>query len=138
MNFESVSSSSAVSLSFTESPMYIRPSASDDSSFPDPTTTYDGVLSVPAPLSVGLWTQPSYALRGGFRFLTIVSNSAASVTISNVSCAISFMPHVEDMRSYTGYFSASDPVFHDPDFLTKSGCHQLVSPQRNSADAQSI
>lgn len=29
------------------------------------------------------------------------------------------MPHVDDMRAYSGYFYASDPVFHDPDFLTK-------------------
>ncbi|KAF9523611.1 Six-hairpin glycosidase [Crepidotus variabilis] len=119
LNFDSVTSKSAISLSFTESPVFIRPYASDDSSYPYFTTTYDGVLSVSAPLRSGHWTQPAYALRGGFRFLTIVSNSNDPVTISNVSCAISFMPHVENMRDYSGYFSASDPVFHDSDFLTK-------------------
>ena len=29
------------------------------------------------------------------------------------------MPHVEDLRAYTGYFYAIDPVFHDKNFLTK-------------------
>ncbi|KAG5637071.1 hypothetical protein H0H81_005838 [Sphagnurus paluster] len=29
------------------------------------------------------------------------------------------MPHVADLRAYSGYFYASDPVFHDADFLTK-------------------
>lgn len=120
MNFDSVTSSSALSLSFTESPMFVRPVASDDSSFPSANTTFDGVLHISTPLSTGFWTQPAYTLRGGFRFLTIVSNSPAPVTISNVSCSISFMPHVDDLRQYTGYFSAANPTFHDPNFLTKS------------------
>ena len=30
------------------------------------------------------------------------------------------MPHVENMREYSGYFFATDTVaFHDEDFLTK-------------------
>ncbi|KAF9459381.1 Six-hairpin glycosidase [Collybia nuda] len=119
LNFNTITSTSAISLSFTESPSFIRPTASDDSSFPSENTTYDGVLRVPAPLKTGFWTQPASALRGGFRFLTIVSNANSPVTISNVSCAISFMPHVQDLRAYSGYFYAKDPVFHDEDFLTK-------------------
>ncbi|KAH7922494.1 glycoside hydrolase family 78 protein [Leucogyrophana mollusca] len=119
MNFDSVSSTSAISLSFTESPVFIRPYASDDSSYPDASTTYDGVLSVPAPLTEGYWTQPAFALRGGFRYLSVVSNSDDPVTISNLSCAISFMPHVEDMSQYTGYFYAHDPGSDDENFLTK-------------------
>jgi hypothetical protein len=120
LNFDSVEATSSIALSFTESPSFIRPTASDDSSFPDESTTYDTVLNVPAPLPTGLWTQPAFSLRGGFRFLTIVSTASQPITISNVSCSISFMPHVDDLRAYTGYFSAADPDFHDPNFLTKS------------------
>jgi hypothetical protein len=109
-----------MALSFTESPMYIRPDFSDDSRTPESDTHSDGVLSTVAPLRVGHWTQPAAMLRGGFRYLTIVSTSNDGFTISNVTCAISFMPHVEDLRAYTGYFMAKDPEFHDPDFLTKS------------------
>ncbi|PPR00991.1 hypothetical protein CVT24_000284 [Panaeolus cyanescens] len=121
LNFDSpTSNSTSLSLSFTESPLFIRPDASDDSSYPDASTTYDGVLKVSAPLQAGYWTQPASALRGGFRYLTLVhSGGTGSVSISNVSCAISFMPHFDDLRAYTGYFSAKDPVFHDADFLTK-------------------
>ncbi|KAA1466954.1 glycoside hydrolase family 78 protein [Dentipellis sp. KUC8613] len=119
LNFDNASSSSSISLSFTESPTFISPTTSDDSSYPSANTSYDGVLRVPAPLSVGHWTQPASYLRGGFRFLTIVSNSDDPVAISNVSCAISFMPHVSDLRDYAGYFYALDPTFHDKDFLTK-------------------
>ncbi|TFK33098.1 Six-hairpin glycosidase [Crucibulum laeve] len=119
MNFDVITSTSAISLSFTESPLFIRPTASDDSSYPSENTTFDGVLRVPAPLKTGFWTQPAAALRGGFRYLVIISNSASPVTISNVSCAISFMPHVQDLRAYSGYFYAGDPFYHDSDFLTK-------------------
>ncbi|KAJ7033596.1 Six-hairpin glycosidase [Mycena alexandri] len=132
LNFDSVASASSIALSFTESPSFIRPTASDDSSFPDESTTYDTVLNVPAPLPAGFWTQPAFSLRGGFRFLTIVSTGADALTISNVSCAISFMPHVEDLRAYTGYFSAPDPGFHDPNFLTKIWMAGAYTVQTNT------
>lgn len=119
MNLDTVSSTSSFALSFTESPIFIRPFASDDSANSAENTTYDGVLSIRAPLARGHWTQPVAALRGGFRYLTIVSTSTAPLTLSNVSCAISFMPHVTDMRDYAGYFYAPDPASEDPDFLTK-------------------
>ncbi|KAJ6532653.1 Six-hairpin glycosidase [Mycena capillaripes] len=132
LNFDSVTKNSSIALSFTESPSFIRPTASDDSSFPDESTTYDTVLAVPAPLATGFWTQPAFSLRGGFRFLTIVSTAADAVTISNVSCAISFMPHVEDLRAYTGYFSAPDPEFHDTNFLTKIWMAGAYTVQTNT------
>ncbi|KAI0028945.1 glycoside hydrolase family 78 protein [Vararia minispora EC-137] len=119
MNFNNVTNSSAVALSFTESPIFIRPWSSDDSSTPSSIEHYDGVMHVLAPLPSGLWTQDAMMLRGGFRFLTIASNSSDDVTFSNVSCAISFMPHVERLDDYAGYFYTKDPVSSDEDFLTK-------------------
>ncbi|KAF9450982.1 glycoside hydrolase family 78 protein [Macrolepiota fuliginosa MF-IS2] len=119
LDINTASANSTLALSFTESPMFIRPTASDDSSFPSQNTTYDGILRVQAPLVTGLWQQPAATLRGGFRFLTLVSGSNAPLALSNVTCAISFMPHFPDLRAYTGYFSAEHPTFHDPDFLTK-------------------
>ncbi|KAF5381228.1 hypothetical protein D9757_007881 [Collybiopsis confluens] len=123
MNFDSVNSSSSISLAFTESSMFINPLLSDDSSFPIATMNYDGVLPVPVPpstaLKPGFWTQPAFSLRGGFRYLTIALTSVGGVSISNISCEISFMPHVDDMTAYTGYFYAKDSEFEDEDFLTK-------------------
>lgn len=124
INFEQISSSSSVALSFTESPLFIRRNASDDSSFPSANTTFDGVLRVTSPRR-GLWQQPAATLRGGFRYLTIVNNDDDDLTISNVTCSISFMPHVANLRSYSGYFFASDPVFKDKDFLTKGSSRAL-------------
>ncbi|KAL5523451.1 hypothetical protein ACEPAG_7624 [Sanghuangporus baumii] len=113
------SENSSLSLSFTESPLFISPVTSDDSVNSVPSQNYDGVLPIPAPLSSGLWTSPRERLRGGFRYLTIVSNDASTVSISNVSCSITFSPHIEDLRGYSGYFYAKDPAFRDEDFLTK-------------------
>ncbi|KAI0338612.1 Six-hairpin glycosidase [Trametopsis cervina] len=113
------SASSGLALSFSESPMFISPLTSDDSSYPSANMSYDGVLHLENPLPEGHWTQPSPWLRGGFRYLTIVSTNPDPVSISNVTCAISFMPHTENLRDYSGYFYATDPDFHDNDFLTK-------------------
>ncbi|EIN05763.1 Six-hairpin glycosidase [Punctularia strigosozonata HHB-11173 SS5] len=126
LNLHGVSSPVSFALSFTESPTFIRPDASDDSTYPDASTTYDGIEPVTVSES-GLWTQPARWLRGGFRYLTIASN-ATELTVSNVSCAISFMPHVDDLRAYAGYFSTEDTFAAttapgkkkvDGDFLTK-------------------
>ncbi|PCH42961.1 glycoside hydrolase family 78 protein [Wolfiporia cocos MD-104 SS10] len=119
LNFDNVSSSSSIALSFTESPLFISPRTSDDSVLPTANMSYDGVLNIAAPLEIGHWTMPTARLRGGFRYLTIVSTSDDSVTISNVSCAITFMPHVDNLREYSGYFYASDPVYWDSNFLIK-------------------
>ncbi|KAG6861519.1 hypothetical protein C0995_015629 [Termitomyces sp. Mi166 len=136
INTTTPTTTTSLSLSFTESPLLIRPTASDDSSFPSANTTYDTVLRIPGPVTPGYWTQPASSLRGGFRFLTIVFNSAeveTTISISNVSCAISFMSHVDDLRAYTGYFYALDPVFDDMDFLTK-GPRLSFSDRAASAD----
>lgn len=107
--------------------MFISPLTSDDSSFPSANMSFDGVLHVPAPLPTGFWTQPAAMLRGGYRYLTIVSTSDEPVTLSNVSCAISFAPHFPNLRDYSGYFFASDPEFHDKNFLTKVDCSHCMT-----------
>ncbi|OCB86064.1 Six-hairpin glycosidase [Sanghuangporus baumii] len=119
INLSPSSNSSAFSLSFSESSVYVSTLASDDSTYPAPNASYDGIEPVLAPLASGLWTQPAERLRGGFRYITIVSDSDDALTISNISCEISFMPHVDNMRDYSGFFYAKDPVCTDSDFLTK-------------------
>jgi len=96
------SNSSELSISFSESPVFVRPYYSDDSSYPSANTTYDGHITVAAQSGEYTWTQPAETLRGGFRYLTIAVDGVEPVDIANISCAISFMPHVEDLRAYTG------------------------------------
>ncbi|KAJ6555945.1 hypothetical protein B0H19DRAFT_1262071 [Mycena capillaripes] len=91
LNFDSVGANSSIALSFTESPSFIRPTASNDSSFPDESRRGTPSSWSPHHCLVGFGPDPPLLL-----------------TVSNVSCAISFMPHADDLRAYTGDFTASD------------------------------
>jgi len=94
----------------------------------------DGVQSLPTPLLQGQFQQTIGQQRGGFRFLTIVSNSEAPVSISNVGVNSTFMPHWDDLTAYTGYFFTRDPNFHDPDFLTRLWYAGAYTVQTNTID----
>ncbi|KAJ3575084.1 hypothetical protein NP233_g1337 [Leucocoprinus birnbaumii] len=125
---------SKLSLSFSESAEFISPINSDDSCHTVPTMDSDGVQSLPVPLPKGQFKQTIAQQRGGFRFLTIVSNSDDPVSISNVGVENSFMPHWDDLTAYTGYFFTHDPNFHDPDFLTKLWYAGAYTVQTNTID----
>ncbi|PFH51501.1 glycoside hydrolase family 78 protein [Amanita thiersii Skay4041] len=133
-SIDQASGDSALSLSFTESQEFISPLRSDDSCRSVPTFDSDGVQSLPTPLKVGRFTQTLAEQRGGFRYLTIVSNSAAPVAVSDVSVHLTFMPHWDDLRAYTGYFFARDPGFRDPLFLTKLWYAGAYTVQTNTID----
>ncbi|KAL1693236.1 Six-hairpin glycosidase-like protein [Schizophyllum commune] len=109
----------SLALTFTESPLFVSPLLSDDSSISAPNMSVDGALSVSGPLEGGVWTQPTASQRGGFRYLTISLTDGERLSLSNVSCAITFMPHVENLRDYSGYFYAPDPRGEDENLLTK-------------------
>ncbi|KAG6869116.1 hypothetical protein C0993_001681 [Termitomyces sp. T159_Od127] len=100
-----------------------------------PTMDSDGVQKLSLPLSSGTIMQTIGEQRGGFRYLTIISNDNSAVTISNVSLHTTWMPHWDDLRAYNGYFSARDPVFHDSDFLTKLWYAGAYTVQTNTIDS---
>ncbi|KAJ6632183.1 glycoside hydrolase family 78 protein [Mycena sp. CBHHK59/15] len=135
LTIDAATPSSQFSLSFTESPEFINPNLSDDSCHVAATMDADGVQSYRAPLQNGLLTQTIGQQRGGFRYLTIVSNNAAALTISNITLQITFMPHWADLRAYPGYFFAADPGFHDADFLTKLWYAGAYTVQTNTIDS---
>ncbi|CAK5271680.1 unnamed protein product [Mycena citricolor] len=119
LTINNATAQSQFSLSFTESAEFISPLKLDDSCQPARLQNWDRIQTFHVPRATGLLTQTVGQQRGGFRFLTIVSASADPLTISNISLAITFMPHWDDLRAYPGYFFAPDPGFHDIDFLTK-------------------
>ncbi|KAF8198162.1 glycoside hydrolase family 78 protein [Mycena galopus ATCC 62051] len=135
LTINNASEFSQFSFSFTESPLFINPNRSDDSCHVDQSQDADGVQSFGAPLSTGVLTQTIGQQRGGFRYLAIVSNSADSLTISNITLAITFMPHWDDLRAYPGYFFAPDPGFHDVNFLTKLWYAGAYTVQTNTIDS---
>lgn len=135
MDVNNAEPGATLSLSFTESSEFISPLHSDDSCRSSAAMMSDGVQALPSPLLTGTFTQSLGEQRGGFRYLTIVSNSDARVTISNVSVHITFMPHRDDLRAYTGYFYAQDPGFHDLQFLTKLWYAGAYTVQTNTIDS---
>ncbi|KAJ7226756.1 glycoside hydrolase family 78 protein [Mycena pura] len=135
LDINAATPSSQFSFSFTESPVFINPNRSDDSCRSVATEDSDGVQSFRAPLARGWLTQTIGQQRGGFRYLTIVSNSDDPLTISNISLAITFMPHWEDLQAYPGFFFAPDPGFHDVNFLTKLWYAGAYTVQMDTIDS---
>ncbi|KAF5355117.1 hypothetical protein D9756_005314 [Leucocoprinus leucothites] len=134
LNVDSSTPDSRLSLSFTESAEFISPINSDDSCRTIFTMDGDGVQALPTPLPRGQFKQTIAQQRAGFRFMTIVSNSDAPVSISDVGVQNTFMPHWDDLTAYTGYFFTHDPNFHDPDFLTKLWYAGAYTVQTNTID----
>ena len=130
---QSQNSSATLLLAFTESPLFIRPFASDDSIIGYPNTTYDGVLTIPfntLSSGSGSYTMPNVRLRGGYRYLTISvsdlgdettqrylfyairwmnSDNGYRIELKNIVTILTFSTHMSSLRSYGGYFYAKDP-----------------------------
>ncbi|PBK74349.1 glycoside hydrolase family 78 protein [Armillaria solidipes] len=131
---DAASENTSLTLSFSESPLFISPHQSDDACHSNPFMNGDGaqILSLPTPS--GKVTQTLAQQRGGFRYLTISTTTDDPVSISDVLVNITFMPHWNDLRAYSGYFFAEDPVFGDPDFLTKLWYSGAYTVQTNTID----
>lgn len=135
VNILNATSNSSFSFAFTESPLFINSTESDDSVQFLSSMNADGVASVSAPLTEGPYTLPAALLRGGFRYVTLASTSDDPLTISNVTCNITFMPQWDDLAAYTGYFSAQDTSgYNDTDFLTKLWYAGAYTVQTNTID----
>jgi hypothetical protein len=53
---------------------------------------------------------PTSQLRGGFRYLTVVNQTAGAVDLTGVSVEITFAPNAADLRAYPNYFSCDDDL----------------------------
>lgn len=95
----------------------------------------DGVQSLPTPLKRGKFIQTIGEQRGGFRYLTIVTDSSGQVSIAGVGVECTFMPHWDDLRAYTGYFFAKDSKLDDTDFLTRLWYAGAYTVQTNTIDS---
>lgn len=55
---------------------------------------------------------PASQLRGGFRYLTLVNQTAGTVVIADVSLAITFAPNSAALDAYPNYFWCSDATLN--------------------------
>jgi hypothetical protein len=94
-------------LAFTESSQYVGTTSDASNGGGGP----DGALH--ADVTPGAaWTMPAASLRGGFRYLTLFSESAGTIAVDRVSLAISFAPSMTDLRAYANHFHSSDPLLN--------------------------
>jgi hypothetical protein len=101
----SSSSSAFLGITFSESNLYISDQASD--------ATADAGLDAPLWFNVGKgagkYTPDEKYLRGAFRYLTIVSNTTATVPVKSLRVNFLAAPD-QDLRAYTGYFHSDDEL----------------------------
>lgn len=104
----SASSSSAfLGVTFSESSLYASSEASD--------ATADAGLDTPLWFAVGQgpgkYTPEEKYLRGAFRYLTIVSNTSATVSLQSLHVRFLAAP-MQDLREYTGWFHCDDELIN--------------------------
>lgn len=100
------SSPPILGITFTESSLWIMGAASD--------STADAGLDTPLWITVdgpGTYTVAREFDRGAFRYLSLVSNSSASVEVQGVSVNFTAAPE-KDLREYTGYFNSDDELLN--------------------------
>lgn len=130
----SVSSSSPIvlGLTYTESSLWINGAASD--------ATSDAGLDSPVWITVdgpGTYAVARQYDRGGFRYLSIVSNSsgAAAVEIQSVVVHFTAAPEQQDLRAYTGYFHSDDELLNRIWYAGEyTLLEKMLSGQRKKAD----
>lgn len=105
--------SGQVGIAFTEARNFIGEwSDSSNGKFVGP----DGALytSFSDASSNNTYVMPQKSLRGGFRYMTmfLITNSSATVSISNIEVELDFQPTWSNLRAYQGYFYSSDDLLN--------------------------
>lgn len=104
---KSSSNNSFIGVTFSESSLWISSTASD--------ATADAGLDEPLWFPVGSGPSTHTAdlehQRGGFRYMTLVSNTSATVEVKSVSVHFTAAPS-QDLQAYTGHFHSNDELLN--------------------------
>jgi hypothetical protein len=111
----------SLGLAFTEAKNWTG-EYSDDSngSFNPDGAIYGDVTST----SESSYTMPDVMLRGGFRYLTLFSETSTNISINvlSVTCEIAYQPAWSNLQAYQGYFYSSDDLLNQ---IWYSGAYTL-------------
>lgn len=94
-----------IGLTYTESSLWINGQASDATA----DAGLDEVLWLPVGEGPGTYAVERYHERGAFRYLSLVSNSNASIEVISVVTNFTAAP-AQDLRAYRGYFHCNDEL----------------------------
>ncbi|KAJ5370549.1 rhamnosidase B precursor [Penicillium cataractarum] len=96
-----------VIVTFSESSLWISSQACD--------ATGDSGLDAPLWFQVGkgagIYTPDSKYVRGGFRYLTVVSNTSATIPLNSLHVKFTAAPN-QDLRAYKGWFHSNDELLN--------------------------
>ncbi|KAL2701605.1 hypothetical protein AAEP93_005903 [Penicillium crustosum] len=107
VNVASASSDAFIGVTFSESSLYISEQSCDataDAGFDSP--LWFSLVDGP-----GTYTAAEKHNRGGFRYMTLVSNTTGSVSLNFVTVNFTAAPK-QDLRAYTGYFHSNDQLLN--------------------------
>lgn len=105
----SATGSGSLGLAFTEAKNWTGEASDSSNGSFNP----DGALFTTVnPTTESSYTMPDAKLRGGFRYLTLFTQTSGSVSVDihNVTVELAFQPGWSNLRAYQGYFSCSDPL----------------------------
>lgn len=96
-----------VGITFAESSLWISGIGSDGGSF----SQFDAPLWF-QPSEPGIYTVPREYERGGFRYLSLITNSTGKLEVTQVTTQFTPMPHYSEdaLRNYTGFFHSNGIV----------------------------
>lgn len=103
----SSSPDAVLGLTYTESSLWINGQGSDATA----DAGLDEVLWLPVGEGPGTYTVERFHERGGFRYLSVVSNSSATIEVTAVSTYYTAAP-VQDLRGYAGWFHSNDELLN--------------------------
>ncbi|MFJ6465988.1 alpha-L-rhamnosidase C-terminal domain-containing protein [Streptomyces sp. NPDC091387] len=113
-----------VGLTYSELSSYVSPSASDGSnggSNDEPAVRYpaapggrvDTSKDIPvAEDGSARAVAPASQQRGGFRYLTVVNETGATLALTGVTVRVTFAPNARDLRAYPNYFHCDDDLLN--------------------------
>ncbi|KUL86953.1 hypothetical protein ZTR_05295 [Talaromyces verruculosus] len=94
-------------ITFAESSLWISNRSSDATA----DSGLDATLWFTVDTAGGKYTSVAAQGRGGFRYLTLVSNSTTSITLKSVSVNYTAAP-TQDLQGYTGYFHCDEELIN--------------------------
>lgn len=119
LSIASAPSNARIGVTFSESSLWISNASSDATADAGKDETLWFELAGP-----GRYTAPREKERGGFRYLTVVSNGTGEVEVEGLEVHFTPMPHFEDDKigEYSGWFHCEGMFCHS--FLFVAGIFQ--------------
>lgn len=103
----STSSSAFLGITFTESSLWISSEACDATA----DAGLDSPLWFPLGQGPGTYTAEEKHLRGAFRYLTVVSNTTATISLRSLHVHFTAAP-TQDLQGYSGWFHSNDELIN--------------------------